>query len=185
MAEDAVVASPDLIHTLAHDLRQPLSTIESIAYYLTLILPEDEKTREQLDRIQQLVEQSNWMLTSAQLLSDSIAAATQEIDLRELISGLAVAAIGEELPAVHGDPNVIRAAIENIATLYRQFAFPGSFRVTRLGDRVLMEVEAKGTIFPGATLSLEGVRRVIEAHGGSFEATLDPSVGLKLRVVLT
>lgn len=40
MADAAPAPSDDLMRVLAHELRQPLSTIESIAYYLTLILPE-------------------------------------------------------------------------------------------------------------------------------------------------
>ena len=50
--------------TLAHELRQPLSSIESIAYHLSLVLPQaDEKVQGSLERIRQLVEQSNEILT--------------------------------------------------------------------------------------------------------------------------
>ena len=179
MAPDAVVASPELIRTLSHELRQPLSTIESIAYYLTLILPEDEKTREQLDRIQMLVEQSNWMLSSAQLLSDSVSSMREPIDLRGM-----VAEVSDGAEVVHGDPVLLRGAIENLVALYAQFSERRFFRASPADGRVLIEMEAGGPTFPGAMLSLEGARRVIEAHGGSFEAQIDP-VGIKLRVVLT
>ena len=50
----------------AHELRQPLSTMESIAYYLELILPDaDERGREQLEKLRKLVEQSNWIVAGA------------------------------------------------------------------------------------------------------------------------
>jgi phosphoglycerate-specific signal transduction histidine kinase len=50
--------------TLAHELRQPLSNIESIAYHLSLVLPQsDEAVQGSLTRIRQLVEQSNGILT--------------------------------------------------------------------------------------------------------------------------
>jgi len=50
--------------TLAHDLRQPLSNIETIAYHLSLVLPRDnEAVQGSLARIRQLVEQSNGILT--------------------------------------------------------------------------------------------------------------------------
>ena len=63
------------LETIAHELRQPLSAIESIAYYLSLVLPRDGgPAREQAARLQQLVEQSNWILTSALQLADASAA---------------------------------------------------------------------------------------------------------------
>lgn len=50
--------------TLAHELRQPLSNIECIAYHLSLVLPQnDEAVQRSLTRIRQLVEQSNGILT--------------------------------------------------------------------------------------------------------------------------
>ncbi|MFX9031495.1 hypothetical protein ABTN13_20425, partial [Acinetobacter baumannii] len=55
-----------MVRQIAHELRQPLSTIESIAYYLDLILPRDEpRARQQVERLQRLVEQSNWIVANA------------------------------------------------------------------------------------------------------------------------
>ena len=46
------VAAVDF-ETIAHQLRQPLSAIESIAYYLSLVLPRDGgPAREQAARLQ-------------------------------------------------------------------------------------------------------------------------------------
>lgn len=54
------------IQTLAHDLRQPLSTIEAIAYYLEMTLPPELlEARRHLMRLQKLVEDSNAILTDA------------------------------------------------------------------------------------------------------------------------
>ena len=54
------VAPAEVLATVAHDLRQPLSNIEAIAYYLSMILPPgDAKIQAQLARIRELVEQSN------------------------------------------------------------------------------------------------------------------------------
>ena len=54
------------IQTLAHDLRQPLSTIEAIAYYLEMTLPPELlEARRHLMRLQKLVEDSNAILTGA------------------------------------------------------------------------------------------------------------------------
>jgi signal transduction histidine kinase len=59
-------AAAETLGTLAHDLRQPLSNIEAIAYYLGMILPPGDKNiQEQLARIRELVEQSNLILSAA------------------------------------------------------------------------------------------------------------------------
>ena len=49
---------------LVHDLRQPLSTIESLAYYLELVCA-DPNTRNHLQQIQELVTQANSILEHA------------------------------------------------------------------------------------------------------------------------
>lgn len=66
----AVVAVParteDAISTLAHDLRQPLSAIEAIAYYLEMTLPAEQlEARQHLLRLQELVEHSSTILSHA------------------------------------------------------------------------------------------------------------------------
>jgi len=54
------------IRDLAHDLRQPLSAIEAIAYYLEMTLPAEQlDARQHLLRVQQLVEDSSAILAKA------------------------------------------------------------------------------------------------------------------------
>jgi signal transduction histidine kinase len=75
------------LETIAHELRQPLSAIESIAYYLNLVLPQDGSPgRAQAARLQELVEQSNWILTCALQLADPSPLATELLDLDKLIT---------------------------------------------------------------------------------------------------
>jgi signal transduction histidine kinase len=70
----------EVLGTLAHELRQPLSTIEAIAYYLSMILPPDDaKIQPQLARIRELVEQSNLILSDALGLSPAPAARPQTV----------------------------------------------------------------------------------------------------------
>ena len=70
----------EVLGTLAHELRQPLSTIEAIAYYLSMILPPDDaKIQPQLARIRELVEQSNLILSDALGLPPAPAAASQPV----------------------------------------------------------------------------------------------------------
>jgi nitrogen-specific signal transduction histidine kinase len=53
-AEGPAYDSAEIVRRLAHELRQPLSTIESIAFYLEMILPRTEaKARRQLRKLQQ------------------------------------------------------------------------------------------------------------------------------------
>jgi signal transduction histidine kinase len=50
---------------LAHDLRQPLSSIEAIAYYLEMTLPVDQpKTMRYLQTVQKLICDANALLDS-------------------------------------------------------------------------------------------------------------------------
>jgi len=70
MLLEAPSQNADVICNLAHDLRQPLSAIEAIAYYLSKTLPEDQmEARKYLIRLQELVE------TSSTILSDAVNAA--------------------------------------------------------------------------------------------------------------
>jgi phosphoglycerate-specific signal transduction histidine kinase len=55
-------AGPSLCE-LVHELRQPLSSIEAIAYYLEMTLPAEQfQARQYMWRLQQLVEQANTIL---------------------------------------------------------------------------------------------------------------------------
>lgn len=72
VAASTVLAAPtsqeatSVIKHLAHELRQPLSTIESIAFYLGMVLPAtEEKALQQIEKLQGLVEQANTILADA------------------------------------------------------------------------------------------------------------------------
>jgi hypothetical protein len=134
-APDAQSSSPAVdLQTIAHELRQPLSAIESIAYYFSLALPRDSwPARKQAKRLQQLVEQSNWILTCALQLADEAPLAPQPQNLEELIIQTVNArtAHGDPrihlelaggLPLVNLDPGRGRTLLENLLTLFRQLA---------------------------------------------------------------
>ncbi len=64
------VAAPnrtqETVHNLVHDLRQPLSAIEAIAYYLEMTLPAEQlDARRYLAQLQELVCQSDTILSDA------------------------------------------------------------------------------------------------------------------------
>ena len=55
-----------VVRNLTHDLRQPLSAIEAIAYYLEMTLPPDQlDARKFLLQIQHMVERANSILVQA------------------------------------------------------------------------------------------------------------------------
>ena len=59
-------APEETVRELVHDLRQPLSSIEAIAYYLEMTLPADQlEARQYMRRLQQLVDQTSTILEQA------------------------------------------------------------------------------------------------------------------------
>jgi signal transduction histidine kinase len=184
------------LRDIAHDLRQPLSTIEAIAYYLSLVLPhDDEKTHEQLDRLQLLVEQSNWILSNGLSLADppSPGHPSASVDLNELITQALAArpAPSVELqltgcPRIEADPTLTRALIENLMTLFRQVAtadHPAIVRTSPHPGGVAVEITTTAPGFrsiAGGSLSLECARRAAQAQHGTLEVTFDGKVRLEL-----
>jgi hypothetical protein len=60
---NAPCQAEDAIRNLVHDLRQPLSTIEAIAYYLEMTLPAEQlEARRYLSRLQAVVQESNLLM---------------------------------------------------------------------------------------------------------------------------
>jgi signal transduction histidine kinase len=83
VTEEVRVAIAQALGTVAHELRQPLSNIEAIAYYLSMILPPgDAKIQLQLARIRELVEQSDLILSNALGLETAPAAGPQPVTPR-------------------------------------------------------------------------------------------------------
>jgi len=192
--------------TIAHELRQPLSAIESIAYYLSLVLPRDSRpARAQASRLQQLVEQSNWILASALLLADTTSPAPQPLNLEELITQTVTTRAGHGdppiyldltggLPLVKLDPGRGRALLENLLTLFRQLSNDlHPVRVTTLAEEGGVSLgiataspgyRSEASLGPGCSLSIQSARRVVEEHGGSFSIHVDAASGISLKVVL-
>lgn len=56
----------------AHELRQPLSTIESIAYYLELVLSKDPNACTHLRKIQEMINQANGILEKALIQNNAL-----------------------------------------------------------------------------------------------------------------
>ena len=132
-------STPDLvIQTLAHELRQPLSAMESIAYYLDLVLDHgDQRARDHAARLHGLVEQSNWILSCGlelALLSDTSKPIVPVlVDLTELITQTLAGRLlpgqappelilADDLPLVNLDPARGRVLVANLLTLFERLA---------------------------------------------------------------
>jgi signal transduction histidine kinase len=56
----------EAVRDFIHDLRQPLSSIEAIAYYLEMTLPPEQlQARQYMRKLQQLVDEANEILHHA------------------------------------------------------------------------------------------------------------------------
>jgi len=195
----------NVLRAIAHEIRQPLSAIESIAYYVSLTLPDDDKHREQLVRVRRSVEQSNWILSNGVVLADPRRPSPEILDLEELITHALAAKpssldqpvkcdLASERPLVNLDPGFGKALIENILSLFRQLAteaHPARLHSSTLANGVELEVltsapgyDSIGSLPPGSALSLDCARHIASLHGGTCSHAIDPVSGIGLRVML-
>jgi signal transduction histidine kinase len=202
-------AIDDVMRAVAHEIRQPLGAIESIAYYLTLVLPPgDGKAQEQLSRIQQLVDQANWILTSGLQLSESDSAPApieEPVSLEEWITEAIAAQSGFLDPPPSRDlsggpalvllnPGQCRALAHNLLALFRGLAtaaHPMRIRTEAQASGALLEISTTATGYgseaalgAGAVLGLDAARRVAESRGGRLTCHIDPSAGIRVQVML-
>jgi signal transduction histidine kinase len=190
-----------LLNNLAHELRQPLSTIESIAYYLELALPHsDPRVIEQLTRLRHLVEQSGWIVSDAIALSKSPCPLPGVVDLDEIVSEFVLEQMQHDSHRPHfelelgGSPAWIdvqqaRELVSGICRLFRTLAKPGtevriSTRVISCGSILLQaRTEAEETTLPpGANLTLEWIERLAVQNSASVFMNLSDPQRLELAV---
>ncbi len=208
----AVPESGKFMETLAHELRQPLSAIESTAYYLSMVLPRGEKrAQEHALRMQRLIEQANWILSCAVQLADTSPLAPQPLDLEEFITqtvaaqpseaeGLVRLDLSGNLPLVDLDPGRARSLIGNLLAMTRRAADGAqSLRIrtaTRPGEprEVSLELQVEAPehvcserseecLGAGAALGIESARRIVDAHGGSFRIDFEAPGGVRVDVL--
>src|SRR5450759_1521052 len=127
----------DVVRHVAHELRQPLSTIESIAYYLEITLPHAEsRARAQASKLQQMVHQCNLILADAIHYLQAAPPRPELLDLSEIISEILTEWSGEDAiqmkyePAEHLPPVLLDASqaqhlLCNLFTFYQQVARGG------------------------------------------------------------
>lgn len=86
---------------LAHELRQPLSGIESIAYYLDMVLSaESPEIQQQCERLRRMVQHAHWLIEDA-----SLALRLETVELGPVSLRDHLVLIGTEL-ALHEERNI-------------------------------------------------------------------------------
>jgi len=182
-----------VVRHLAHELRQPLSTIESIAYYLEIVLARhDGRTRQQLEKLQRLVHQANWILSDAVHYLQASPARPQLLDLDEMVSQAVVEwAKGERIPVhmelssqptlVRLDPEQAKHLVCNVLTCFRQLASSQPRLTVRIGSRpgeYLLEFCAEGV-----DCRVQELRSMFEPFGSHLPAGCGLSLASVERIV--
>jgi len=76
----------EIVGQLAHELRQPLSAMEAIVYYLQLTVVDDARTRAQIEKLRQLIDQSGSILSDAVHYLQAAPARPEPHDLHEALA---------------------------------------------------------------------------------------------------
>lgn len=125
-----------VVRHLAHELRQPLSTLESLAYYLDIVLPvTDIKARQQVEKIQQLVQQANWIVDDAVHFLQASPSNPSAVALDEVITQILAdrsrgrrlnlhLELGPEPCLANLDPQQAQHMLTNLLALFRHIAQP-------------------------------------------------------------
>lgn len=181
-----------LLQHLAHELRQPLSTVESIAYYLGLTLPRhDARSHEQVEKLQQLVEQMNGILADAVYFLQAAPQRPQRLDVEEVITQVIIERArnenrevehqaGDEPAIAMLDPAQAYHLVRTLTHLLVQLARertpnpePVRIRCHRGPDSGSIAVEF---LFTAPGFTLEGIERL----GEPFQARVPAGSGMAL-----
>ncbi len=197
-------SNESLLFNLAHELRQPLSTIESIAYYLELVLPHsDPRVLEQLTRLRQLVEQSGWILNDTLSLSKPARFKPEAVDLDELLSEFVLEHLQHDSRAAQFDLELAgapvwldyrqgRELVHGICRFFRTIAKPGkSISVETCvltGGNIMLRARTEGqtgddaNLPPGSHLTLEWIERIATQNSAILSIRLLDPARLELSV---
>ncbi len=197
---------PDADHIfrhLSHELRQPLSSIENIAYYLEMILTSaDQEVLDHCAELRRLVEESSWLLDNAALSMKLGGSPVEPVGAAGILEGLAAQmALHDErniellvepgVPSVWAPAALAVQFFDHLLEFFRSVArCADPLRITLRREKDLVRLAIQGNVGPDPgelkkTIDPlpqgNGVRQFMEAAGGSM--TLE-SEGECLKVVL-
>lgn len=185
-----------LLRHLTHELRQPLSGIETTAYYLDMVLPADPVIREHFDRLRQMVQQANWILDEAARAARALEAAPTACDINQLITAWAQETAlesgrGPELeltaaPALaEADPALLRCWLETAWDFFTHIVLspnPILVATTCQGQGVRVTLSTEGgddaalyqrLLDPPCAEHRGSLRRLAEAQGATLEVSAE------------
>lgn len=194
----------EVMRHLAHDLRQPLGTIESIACYLELVLSPEHKAFPHVVKLRELVEQAGTMLSDAVHILQVAPLRREPVDLNELVAEAAERFPLEcqPLPTLRLDPAQIRHMLYNLCTVLpgmsydegsvaiRTFAETGwagielTLAIDEAVRRTICDLLAPfgAELRDGAGFPLLAIRKIVDAHGGRLQIGDTSDGGMALRV---
>jgi len=185
-----------IIRNLAHELRQPLSALESIAFYLDLMLThEDPKTRKQLRRLRQLVQQSDWAVSNAIVTAGVTPVVLNPINLADLVADCATSWAAEHSLQVGLvrpdrfrvqllDEEQIRGLMRNVLSFIRRGSY-ASIVVSASESCAELVVEAEEMLIPEHdSLAMTAIQKVVGIHRGKVSIEEGPEDARRVRVTL-
>jgi signal transduction histidine kinase len=187
-----------LLRHLVHDLRQPLGSIESIAFFLDMVLAgADSRVKEQCLRLRQLVAQANWLLEDATLYTLCAGEPLAPVDLNGTLRQVAERRTRQDQrpPDLRlcAESSLVllpagRAPIlfEHLCSLFADVAGvcePVQVQTSLAGDRLLLRMS--GVLPPEANVeevarplvarsAHTGLSRLASSLGGALETRCDP-----------
>ena len=185
-----------IIRNLAHELRQPLSALESIAFYLDLMLTqEDPKTRKQLRRLRQLVQQSDWAVSNAIVTAGVTPLTLSAVNLADVVADCATNWAAEhslQLGLVRPDQfriqlldeEQIRGLLRNVLSFIRRGSH-ASIVVSASETDAELVIEAEEMRLPDVdSLALCAIQKVVGLHRGVVRIEEGPEDARRVRVTL-
>lgn len=168
-----------LIAQLGHDLRQPLSAMESTAYFLSMHIPDsDQRSHTQLEKLRGMAEQMDWMLQDAMHFAQASAGTPVILDLFEAITEtVAHCALPDLHLEMQGssalvlfDPVQVRHLLRSLLHL----ANPA--QLVADGARIELRTSSEQTASALAVASVERIARLggacFESDGGVFSVVM-------------
>ncbi|MCA2979666.1 MAG: ATP-binding protein [Myxococcaceae bacterium] len=203
-----------LVGSIGHELRNPLGVIETSLYVLKSRAGEDPRVVKHLDRISHQVGVANDIITQLLDLIRDRPLARQRVELAPLFAevvqavprpeGVTVEVQGSVPGAASGDPVQLRQVFVNLVDNAVHAASPRGrvlVEARREGSRLEVTVDDTGsgvdpairnrlfeplvTTRPkGIGLGLALVKRIVDRHGGTIEASRSPLGGARFTVHL-
>lgn len=208
-------AQPDqaatILRHVAHQIRQPLSVIEAIAYYLDLILPEAE-ARSQVGKLRQQAHEIDRILSDTAYYLQASPLQLRPVDLSKLISHYLSdwpapgdldihLRLSDSLPAARLDVQQVQHLLGNLLLLFARIVPSGhpvvlsasagtnevlleiaAGKSNYSADEIIQMLEPFSTHAAGAGLMMASVLRIADVHNARIAIQSGPTGGLSVSV---